>query len=135
MKLLERMYTNIEGYKSLRFKVPVVTSGLILALTGFVLESDKIPQDNSQKIFIIIILFVFTLAGILLVYGIRKQYNYLVDNINHLYKRLDIKGKKFYAEGRDYINNPMRRATYMFLGAYIIIGLIGSICILAIITT
>ena len=47
--LLNRQYTNIEHYKSLRLKIPTLFGGIIIALTGYILNSDSISKWASFK--------------------------------------------------------------------------------------
>lgn len=133
IELLNRMYVNIEGYKSLRFRIPIVICTLILAIAGFVLESDKIPKNQIQEISIIIILGLLIVIGVIILSTVKRQYNDLADNIYYLYDQLEMNGTDFYEANKDYKNHPRQRAPKVFLLGYVGMIIIGLICIVSIV--
>ena len=134
IEFLNRVYVNIEHYKSLRIKLPITISSLIIAITAFVMNNDNIPKDNFQRILLIFVVVIICLLGNISYYYVHSQYKDLVEDIHHLWKRLGMTGIDFYKENKQIGMNPKQYATKIFFIGYLSIILMSIISILVILS-
>lgn len=133
IEFLNRLYTNIESFKSLRFKIPATISGFIVAISGYVLTSENIPKDNFQRVSVVVLILLIGIFSIVAYSIIHYQYKRIADEIHYLWGKLGMLGTDFLkAEGLPE-NNDYQKAPKIFLIGYFSIGfftIIGIILIL-----
>jgi len=126
MELLKRQYTNIEYYKTLRFKIPVSIASLILVFTGYIIGTNNLPKDSNQKIIFSLLIILIGAFGILSYKFVHKQYNDIAEDIYYLWDKLNIKGDDFFKENKG-TSNPLMLAPSIFRIGYFTIILMSII--------
>ena len=120
IELLNRQYTNIEYYKTLRFKIPVSVASLILVFTGYIIGTKNLPKDDCQKIIFSLLIIMIGIVGILSYKFIQRQYNDIADDIYYLWDKLGMKGENFFKENKG-VDNPLMYAPTIFIIGYVTI--------------
>ena len=131
IELLNRQYTNIEHYKSLRLKIPTLFGGIIIALTGYILNSDNIPKDANQKFLFAILILFLGVFGIVTYRFVQNQYKDIAEDIHYLWSKLKMNGSDYFKEEKGILNSKTL-APKIFLTGYLsilILTLIGIISI------
>ena len=130
IQLLNRNYTNIEHYKSLRLRIPTIFGGMIIALSGYVITSDEIIEVPYSKLIFSILIILISIFGIIIYYFIQKQYKDIAEDIYYLQEKLEMVGEDFYKKDKGIIHNNRILAPRIFLAGYLsmisaaIIGLV-----------
>lgn len=123
IELLNRHYTNIENYKSLRFTIPTTISTLNLGMLAILVSNlDKLVFDGF-KILMYFMLLTFGAFGIVALRLAQRQFIGIAEKIFHLYDKLNICGEDFYPEGLGHRDDPGQRAGDIFWLGYIAIFL------------
>ena len=122
--LLRRRWDVIEVAKNYRFKTPIVVCGLLLAVTGFVMQSKTLPATMFHKYAITAVLFTVTIVGVMTFYAVHELYNQFFKQIDYLYKQLGISGDKYFATDHKSESKPIK----LFRAGYIVIIVVGIVC-------
>lgn len=131
--LLQHTFNYLEYYKSLRIKIPVVICGLIIGVTGFILDSSEIPSSALEKFLLIGILLILGSGGIITYKAIQEQYNDILEDIIHIQKMMGITGEDYYPPGKEPSKeNKMYRAAKLWFVGYSALVLITIVAILLI---
>lgn len=100
MEFLNRLYVNIERWKNLRTRLPVTIGGLILALTGYLVNMKEFPVDISHRILLVMIVLSIGVFGCFAYYVVRVQYKGLSGDIDYLWQKLKMDTSDFVREER-----------------------------------
>jgi len=130
--LLQNEMNNLNIIKANRIQIPTVICTLLICISGFIINSRTIPSDNFQKIGVIAVLLIISLAGLLTLREINKQYHIMVETIFHIYEQLGVKGENFFPHNIDFDNPTQRKAQGIFNAGYISMALICLICVFGI---
>jgi len=99
LRFLERQWELIEGNKKLRLQIPTVISSLLIAISGFIIQSNNTKLMENRLLITIVILSIF-IFGFVSLLIIHKQYNYSDKKISSLYLKFkltdldDVRNKK-----------------------------------------
>ena len=128
--LLKRQWELLEGIKQQMFRIPLLSSTFLLALTGYVLSSAKVPQHGSTKLSAILLLPLIASFAAFWELTAFKVYRYRCGNIHHLYALLDLNDNRLWPDGY-----PGRRDDFHALYYVMAIApaLVGAICVATVI--
>lgn len=131
-QLLERHYTNIEGFKTLRFTIPTTICSLQIGIIALLVSN--IEKVNTLKIEIGVSMIIISISifGLIALKLVQDQYLNIAKNIYHLYNQLNITGKEYYPKNNDHNTNPKQNGREIFILGYSSIILFS---IIALITT
>jgi hypothetical protein len=114
IELLNRHYTNIEGYKTLRFTIPTTICTLLLGIVAILFTNiDKLVKIEF-KTWVCMILITISLVGLIALKLVQRQYNNIAKNIYYLYDKLKMTDNEFYPKGNDHKTNPLQNAKEIF---------------------
>ena len=122
--LLRRRWEAIEVAKDYRFRTPIVVCGLLLTVTGFVMQSNTVPSTTLHKNAILAVLITMTTVGVMIFYSVHELYNQFFEQIDYLYKQLGISGEEYFTTTHRNESKPIK----LFLAGYIAIIMVGIVC-------
>lgn len=123
--LLQHNYSYLEHYKGLRIKIPIVICGIEISVMGFILSNEEIISSSLQKFLIVIILLILGVGGLVTYQAIHEQYEDILDDFLHVYKKMGIAGEDYFPAGKEPSkHNNMFRALKIWRVGYWSLGLV-----------
>ena len=125
MFLLKRFWVIHDHTKSLRIKVIISSSILILGILGYFFKLDLTQRTPELSYAVCGILAVVTFTGVGFLLAVQSTYDFYAERIEHLYDLLDVSNKNYIKNAGD----PGAKAPALFAMCYLSISAIGLISI------
>ncbi len=126
---LQRRWQILDSTKQIRFQLSIVLGALLLGVTGFIF-SQKLNNNLLYGIGTSLFVLIFTLCGLVLLGTVHRQYLYSCNEIDYVYKQLDMTGSPFDYGDLYNKHNPAEKGQYIWIWSYIFILMIGLSCML-----
>lgn len=126
--MLRRHWDLLEKLKEYRAQIPFFACTMLLAVTGFVLSSDRLPSSRNQAWGIVVVDLAVTAVSVWTICVIRQRYRFVNTRIDHLYEQLGIKGDKFFPDPQ----SKDQDASVLFTAAITAVVVVGLICALGV---
>ena len=128
---LNRLYSNINHFKQLRARIPIVIITLLIGICGYVMDSD-LPKNKYQLIGIISVLVIIGIIGLIVFRFVHEQYLDHASRIHYLWDKMGMMGEEFMKKDKAPKLNPKQIAPRIFFLGYASILIISIITILMI---
>jgi hypothetical protein len=129
---LNRLYSNIDHYKVLRTRIPIIIITLLIGICGFVVSSE-LPKNNFQLIGIISVLSLIGLIGIVTYKFVHDQYLDIASRIHYLWDKMDMMSESFIRKDKVPKLNPKQVAPRVFNMGYFAIIFMSLITVFLVI--
>ncbi len=128
---LEREGMLLESAKTNRIKYPSIMCGLMLAITGYFMNSSLVPDSEAQKYLVFLLIVILSISSLIIVKIVKNYYYIRFDRILYLYKKLDLNNKEIVEKMNDKRQNPKDLFSFLFF----IVTLISIICCAGVLLT
>lgn len=124
--LLKRRWDVLDQIKILRASIPPSVVALLLVTTAFVVGNDNLPGDTYAKVAVPLVLSALAGAGLLIFRAIHRAYRTIFDQIDYLYRKLDMDGTEYWSTfHRDGSDVP-----WFFIAVYVLLSVVGALCVI-----